>query len=91
MATKTVVCPECGSPAAPGRYACAECGALLASVALMPRSLTSIDATPAGSTVDGPPPDAGAGAEPDAAPPAPVEPAEPEGFADPAPASALPE
>ncbi|MBA2720310.1 MAG: hypothetical protein H0U52_13885, partial [Chloroflexi bacterium] len=37
MATKTVVCPECGSPAAPGRYACAECGALLAAVAVTPR------------------------------------------------------
>ncbi len=32
MATKTVVCPECGAPAAPGRYACAECGSLLAAV-----------------------------------------------------------
>ncbi|HEX2755026.1 MAG TPA: hypothetical protein VHM48_06160 [Candidatus Limnocylindrales bacterium] len=37
MATKTVVCPECGSAAAPGRYACTECGALLAAVALTPR------------------------------------------------------
>jgi hypothetical protein len=33
MATKTVVCPECGSAVAPGRYACDECGALLAAVA----------------------------------------------------------
>ena len=38
MATKTVVCPDCGSPAAPGRYACADCGALLAAVAAAPRS-----------------------------------------------------
>ena len=38
MATKTVVCPDCGSAAAPGRYACSECGALLASVAVTPRS-----------------------------------------------------
>ena len=37
MASKTVVCPECGSAAAPGRYACSECGALLASVALSAR------------------------------------------------------
>jgi hypothetical protein len=37
MATKTVVCPECGSEAAPGRYACAECGALLAAVAVAHR------------------------------------------------------
>ena len=32
MATKTAVCPECGSEAAPGRFACPACGALLASV-----------------------------------------------------------
>lgn len=38
MATKTVVCPECGSSAAPGRYACADCGALLAAVAATPRA-----------------------------------------------------
>jgi hypothetical protein len=38
MATKTVVCPECGSEAERGRYACAECGALLAAVAMTPRA-----------------------------------------------------
>jgi len=32
LATKTAVCPECGSEAAPGRFACPACGALLASV-----------------------------------------------------------
>jgi hypothetical protein len=32
MATRTVVCPNCGAAAAPGRYACAECGSLLAAV-----------------------------------------------------------
>jgi hypothetical protein len=37
MATKTVVCPECGSDAERGRYACSECGALLAAVAIAPR------------------------------------------------------
>ncbi len=36
MATKTVVCPECGAPAAPGRFACADCGALLAAVGPKP-------------------------------------------------------
>jgi hypothetical protein len=40
MATKTVVCPECGSPSEPGRYACSVCGALLASVALTARAWT---------------------------------------------------
>jgi hypothetical protein len=38
MATKTVVCPECGSAVAPGRYACAECGSLLAAVTAVPRA-----------------------------------------------------
>jgi hypothetical protein len=53
MATKTIVCPECQAPAAPGRYACAECGALLASVALTPRPYggaqreTAVDVAPA--------------------------------------------
>lgn len=37
MATKTVVCPECGSEVAPGRYACSECGSLLAAVSATPR------------------------------------------------------
>ena len=31
MATKTVVCPECGSEAVAGRFACGECGALVAA------------------------------------------------------------
>jgi hypothetical protein len=44
MATKTVVCPECGSPADPGRYACAECGALLAAVGPGPRRRRSAKA-----------------------------------------------
>ena len=38
MATKTVVCPECGSEAERGRYACSECGALLAAVGMTPRA-----------------------------------------------------
>jgi hypothetical protein len=36
MATKTVVCPDCGAAAA-GRYACAACGSLLASVGFATR------------------------------------------------------
>lgn len=39
MATKTAVCPECGSPAAPGRFACSECGAMLAAVGPAPRAV----------------------------------------------------
>jgi hypothetical protein len=38
MATKTVVCPECGSEVAPGRYACSACGSLLAAVSSTPRA-----------------------------------------------------
>ena len=45
MATKTVVCPECGSEAERGRYACSECGALLAAVAMAPRANGSALAT----------------------------------------------
>jgi hypothetical protein len=46
MATKMLVCPECASAVAPGRFACTSCGALLASVASTPRSLGWIDSTP---------------------------------------------
>lgn len=52
MATKTVVCPECGSAAAPGRYSCAECGALLAAVALAPRQVSTLNTTDAASGED---------------------------------------
>lgn len=44
MATKTVVCPECDSPLAPGRFSCSVCGALVASVATMPRPFAPVDA-----------------------------------------------
>lgn len=44
MATKLLVCPECASEVAPGRFACTSCGALLASVASAPRSLGWMDA-----------------------------------------------
>jgi len=40
MATKMLVCPECESAVAPGRFACTSCGTLLASVASAPRSLS---------------------------------------------------
>lgn len=43
MATKTVVCPECGAPAAPGRFACAQCGALIAAVGMQPREMTTLE------------------------------------------------
>jgi hypothetical protein len=39
MTTKTVVCPSCGSPAEPGRFACGACGALLAAVAAERRAV----------------------------------------------------
>ena len=42
MATKTVVCPECDSPLAPGRFACSACGAVVASVATMSRPFAPV-------------------------------------------------
>ena len=55
MATKTIVCPECQAPAVPGRYACAHCGAVLASVALMGRaSGGSVSEPPAAPPPAGP-------------------------------------
>ncbi|HUQ78248.1 MAG TPA: hypothetical protein VM427_05185 [Patescibacteria group bacterium] len=51
MATNTVVCRECGAPAVPGRYACAECGSLLAAVTAGARTWGSgsrLEATPVG-------------------------------------------
>ena len=55
MATKLLVCPECASEVAPGRFACTSCGALLASVASAPRSLGWMEAmTP--PAVSSPPP-----------------------------------
>ena len=55
MATKSVVCPECGAAAAPGRYACAECGALLASVGPV-RSWSGEDAAAPAPAPSAPPP-----------------------------------
>ena len=66
MATKTVVCPECGSGAVPGRFACPECGALVAAVGGAPRRATSEDVEPDE-------------AEPSTDAPAPEAPAEPDG------------
>ncbi len=42
MATKTVVCPECDSPLAPGRFSCSACGALVASVATLSRPFAPV-------------------------------------------------
>ena len=47
MATRTVVCPECDAPLAPGRFACGACGALLATVASGSRSLFPAEASAA--------------------------------------------
>ncbi|HET7472101.1 MAG TPA: hypothetical protein VFJ71_03150 [Candidatus Limnocylindrales bacterium] len=43
MATKTVVCPACGSDTALGRYTCVECGAFLDGIAVQrpPTTVTS--------------------------------------------------
>jgi hypothetical protein len=60
MATKLLVCPECASEVAPGRFACTSCGALLASVASAPRALGLTEATtppavsPASHAIDEP-------------------------------------
>ena len=43
MATKMLVCPECESAVAPGRFACPSCGTLLAAVASAQRSLGWVD------------------------------------------------
>ncbi len=87
MATKTVVCPECGAGAAPGRYACAECGALLAAVGTYPRrweSSESVEVVPE-PAVDANGAGSHAGSEPEAeAEPEPTLEPEPE----PAPAPA---
>ena len=56
MATKTVVCPDCGAPAAPGRYACADCGALIAAVAAPARAWGSDTAAAAMESADPPAP-----------------------------------
>ena len=62
MATKTVVCPECDSPLAPGRFSCSVCGALVAAVATMSRSFAPVAESDA-SAVDAPDaPPAAAGA-----------------------------
>ncbi len=86
MATKTVVCPECGSSAGPGRYACGECGALLAAVSMTPRGWDSdagrAAAAPPAVADDGPAPEPPAAAEP----PAPEPPAADAAIASAAPA-----
>ena len=77
MATRTIVCPECGSVGAHGRYTCSACGALLAAVAMTPRSRAStFPADAVGeSTTDGPM--AGIGDDPTSGAPAASEAAAP--------------
>jgi hypothetical protein len=55
MATKMLVCPECESAVAPGRFACASCGAMLASVASAPRSLSLTESMASPSVSPGAP------------------------------------
>src|SRR5688500_14970793 len=72
MATKTIVCPECGEPVPYGRLACGACGALIAAVAGAPRRstpLASVVVTEPGVLADDVADD-----EPDAAGPAAAEP-----------------
>jgi hypothetical protein len=63
MATKLLVCPECASEVAPGRFACTSCGALLASVASAPRSLGWMDAMTPPAVTSPPPPDVESGVD----------------------------
>ena len=59
MATRIVVCPECGVPVPYGRLSCPECGSLLASVVGVSRRLTPItvaEAPLATPTYSAPPP-----------------------------------
>jgi hypothetical protein len=64
LATKLLVCPECSSAVAPGRFACTSCGALLASVASARRSLGWVeDMTPPVVT---PPPPVAESSDPEA-------------------------
>jgi hypothetical protein len=53
MATKTVVCPECGSETALGRYTCVECGAFLDGIAVQ----RAPDRVPLADRADEPPVD----------------------------------
>jgi hypothetical protein len=43
MATRTVVCPECGAEVPSGRLSCAACGTLIASVAGSPKRAVAAD------------------------------------------------
>ena len=58
MATRTVVCPNCDTPLAPGRFSCSSCGALVASVASASRPLLSAEVAPA-PILEGVPSDVG--------------------------------
>jgi DNA-directed RNA polymerase subunit RPC12/RpoP len=68
MATQTVVCPECGSPTAPGRYTCSDCGAFLDGVAVAPASPAPQAAAPDAPSWPGAEADPIAPERPEAAP-----------------------
>ena len=59
MATRTVVCPDCDAPLAPGRLSCSSCGALVASVASKSRPLLPTEFTAAAPVLEGMPADVG--------------------------------
>jgi hypothetical protein len=60
MATKLLVCPECASEVAPGRFACTSCGALLAAVASVPRTMGWMESMTPPAVNPAPPTRAGA-------------------------------
>jgi hypothetical protein len=70
LATKTLACPECESPLAPGRFSCSSCGALVASVATAPRPFAALEpVVPPVLTDIAPPAPAEAAAAPAETPP----------------------
>ena len=56
MATRALLCPECGATVTAGRLSCLECGALLAAVAGVGRRAMQTVAAPQSSTPAAPVP-----------------------------------